>query len=265
MIPRLTIDRSAALLAMTALVISAGCAHRPSTAGASSTAPAGSPSSAPAAAASAPYVAPTHMAFAFDARVLVEDVVSRKMKMRFYGQAPDRFRIEVRGPVGPIALVATGRGGKVRFVVPSRRRYAEATMDTDLAAGLLGVPMTACDLAMIVRISAGFKKFHPCGGETPGEDAPLTETDRPGLIVDANPQGGEMVRFGWDWSEGRAEGTFPKEMRVESLSPPQTSLALTGFKAIDEPSAPGEDFFWEPLPEGATLVSIEELGGDVER
>jgi ElaA protein len=96
-------------------------------------------------------------------------------------------------------------------------------------------------------------------------DQALTETDRPGLIVDTTPQGVELVRFGWDWAGWSVEGDFPKEMRVESLAPPQTSLALTGFKKIDEPAKREEDFFWEPLPEGSTLVSIEELGGEGER
>lgn len=259
--------RSTVLCAMSVLLLSAGCAARhPATVGSASSATAGaSTSAAPGDAAGAAYVAPTHMAFGFDARVLVEDVESRKMKMRFYGQAPDRFRIEVRGPVGGIALLATGREGRVRLVVPSRRRYAEGAMDADLAAGLLGVPMTGCDLAMVVRISAGFKKFHPCGVDAPGEDSPLADVDRPGLIVDTNPQGTELVRFAWDWSGGKGEGIFPKEMRVESLAPPPTSLALTGFRKIDEPETTGEGFFWEPLPGGATLVSFQDLAGDVER
>jgi hypothetical protein len=125
--------------------------------------------------------------------------------------------------------------------------------------------MSGCDLAMVVRISAGFKKFHPCGEGTPEENTPVTETDRPGLIVDTGLQGAEMVRFGWDWSGWSGEGSFPKEMRVESLAPPQTSLALTAFKKIDLPSAPGDDFFWEPVPEGAALVSFEDLASDQER
>jgi len=135
-------------------------------------------------------------------------------------------------------------------------------MTDDLAAGLVGVPMTGCDLAMAVRISSGFKKFHPCGETTPDEDKPVTATDRPGLIVDTNTAGDELVRFGWDWS---GDGPFPKEMRVESLKPPQTSLALTGFKALEPPSETGEDFYWEPLPEGATLVPLGEIANDVER
>lgn len=259
--------RLIALAALAGLLLSAGCAaHRPGAKTASapsaegvSSPPASSEGSAPAA---APYVAPTRIAFAAEARILVEDVESRKMKLRFYGQAPDRFRIEVRGPVGGIVLVATGRGGRIRVVVPSRRRYSEGAMDEELAADLVGVPMTGCDLAMVVRISSGFKKFHPCGGEDPAQDMPLTDSDRPGLIVDTTPQGAELIRFGWDWS---GEGPFPKEMRVESLAPPQTSLALTGFKRLDAPEATDDDFYWEPLPAGATLVPIGQLGDVADR
>src|SRR6185295_18942989 len=191
--------------AVAVLALLAGCAHRGPSRGAlpSAQPPAASPTTATDSAVGSTglpgYVPPTRSSFGFDARILVEDVESRKMKMRFFGQAPDRFRIEVRGPVGGIALVATGRGGKIRMVVPSRRRYAEGAMDADLAAGLVGVPMSGCDLAMVVRISAGFKKFHPCGVGTPEEDTPVTDTDRPGLIVDTGLQGAEMVRFGWDW------------------------------------------------------------------
>src|SRR5438093_12828049 len=60
--------------------------------------------------------APERLAFHVDARVSVGEKESRRMKIRFYGAAPDRFRVEVRGTVGGIALVATGRGGRVRIV-----------------------------------------------------------------------------------------------------------------------------------------------------
>ena len=264
----------AAAAALTAAILfslfAAGCAPHRTDAGNAHVAPSGAPSQAAAEqgpsgvspAGTAAYRAPVAIAFATDARVLVEDAPSRKMKLRFYGQAPDRFRIEVRGSVGGIALVATGRAGRIRIVVPSRRRYAEGTMDEDLGVGLVGVPMTGCDLAMVVRISAGFKKFHPCGEADPFEDAPVTATDRPGLIVDTSPQGEELVRFGWDWS---GDGPFPREMRVESLAPPQTSLALTSFKSLDEVPGAGEDFFWEPLPAGAVQVPIGDFAAGADR
>jgi len=207
---------------------------------------------------------PTRTSFGFDARILVEDVESRKMKMRFYGEAPDRFRIEVRGPVGGIAFLATGREGRIRLVVPSRRVYAEGGMEDDLTAGLLGVPISGCNLAMVVRISAGFKKFHPCGEGAANENEPVVEADRPGLIVDTTAQGEELIRFGWDWADGKEEGVFPREMRVEDLAPPQTSLALVNFKKIDPPAKVDEEFYWEPPPAGAVLVPLAELGAALE-
>jgi hypothetical protein len=167
--------------------------------------------------------------------------------------------------VGGIALVATGRGGKVRIVVPSRRLYSEGAIEDDLGSGLVGVSLTGCDLAMVMRISSGFKKFQPCGGSDPAADEPPGPNDRPGLIVDASPSGKELIRFGWDWS---GEGAFPKEMRVESVeasaSPESddgivTTLALTDFKALAFPTVVSDDFYWEPPPNGATLVPVEAL------
>jgi hypothetical protein len=120
--------------------------------------------------------------------------------------------------------------------------------------------MSGCDLAMVMRISSGMKRFQPCEPNTddPALDEPVTEADRPGVIVDTSAAGSELVRYGWDWS---GPGPYPNEMRVELQSDSPSMLQLTGFKSIEYPASPTADFFWEPVPEGALKVPADELGG----
>ena len=199
-------------------------------------------------------------ALAMDGRVEGGDG-SRRLKGVFYAAAPDRFRMEVRGTVGGIALIATGEKGRVRIALPSRRRYAEGALAEDLGSDLIGLPLTGCDLAMVMRISSGMTRFQPCGGDPddPALDAPPSAADRPGLIVDTSASGGELIRFGFDWT---GEGPFPQEVRVEMSGETSALLALTRFRKIAFPSRPADGFFWEPVPPGWAKVSLGALASE---
>ncbi len=116
-------------------------------------------------------------AFAVNARV-ESGGESKRLKLQAYLEAPDRFRVEVRGAVGGIAIVATGRAGAVRILVPSRRRYAEASLADDIGSGLIGLPLTGCDLAMVLRISSGMSRFQPCRGRETSLLRPAPPTGR---------------------------------------------------------------------------------------
>jgi hypothetical protein len=202
-------------------------------------------------------------AFEVDGRIIAGSP-SRRVRLRFYVAAPDRFRVEARGSVGGIALVATGSGGRVRIVLPGKRLYAEGTLDADLGTDLIGIPLNGCDLAMVMRISSGLARFRPCLSESAAEgeanSEPTGPTDRPGLIVDSSVSGEELVRFAWDW---RDPGDFPREARIEMLGDSgTTTFALTRFRALPFPGSSAGDFFWEPIPAGATLTSFGALAGE---
>ena len=243
-------------------LLGCGPKHGPGAAG-----PAGAASSSPGASDhGASFPSSAQGAFSVDGRV-ESGGHERRLKLRFYALAPDQFRMEIRGVVGGIALVATGKDGRVRIVLPSKRRFAEAGMDEDIGSGLIGIPLTGCDLAMVMRIASGVKRFQPCasGEDAPPPqdeaalDAPPTDADRPGYIVDTSPGGVEMVRYGFDWS---GPLPFPKEVRIELSGEAGSMLALTNFKPVAFPKVSDASFFWEPAPEGSARVPAADLAGD---
>src|SRR5262245_26534732 len=259
---------------MGALALVAGCGTHRAGAGADAGAGSGGGPVAPPAAGSAAPGLPawqrTTGAFDVDGRILA-GAPSRRLRLRFYLAAPDRIRVEARGAVGGIALVATGSQGRVRIVLPGKRLYAEGAFDADLGTDLIGIPLTGCDLAMVMRISSGLARFRPCreAASDPGSGAgeaadpePSGPTDRPGLIVDTSVTGDELVRFAWDW---RDPGDFPREARIEMVGHAEaTTFALTRFRPAPFPASPEPDFFWEPIPAGAKLTSFGALAGDEE-
>jgi len=186
---------------------------------------------------------------------------SRRFGMRVWVEAPDRLRAEIRGAVGGVALVATADAGAVRIVVPSRRLYTESRIEEEIGTDILGIPVSGCDLAMVLRIASGLRRFRPCGADgTDGGAAPAAESvERPGMIVDTSLSGEEMIRFGFDWTGG---GDFPRETRVEILGEEETTLSLSGFEWIDWPRSQAPDFYREPLPAGARRATRGEIAAE---
>jgi hypothetical protein len=255
-----------AVLVLACATLGCGPKHAPRATGSAAAPSVSSPDAASDASGDTLAPSSSQGAFSVDGRV-TSDGHERRLKLRFYALAPDRFRMEIRGVVGGIALVATGEQGRVRIVLPSKRRFAEAGMDEDVGSGLIGIPITGCDLAMVMRIASGMKRFQPCA--TPEEapppqddaalDAPPTDADRPGYIVDTSPAGMEMVRYGFDWS---GPLPFPKEVRIEIQGAAGSMLALTNFKPLVFPKTTDESFFREPAPEGSARVPASDLAAD---
>ena len=213
----------------------------------------------------------TRIAFAASARVETPDM-HRRLKLRIFAEAPDRIRIEGSGVVGGLAVVATGRGGRMRIGVPSRRRYSDLAISDDLGTGLLGVPVSGCDLAALVRAWAGMAAFRPCGDAVKEDSVPLD----PNLDSNrgSNPGEGEkaaiqMLHLSVEMLWAKPRGRLPVTAEMSTAGhnpeltgppPPLRSVEFTGFREIQFPETVPEGFFWEPLPERATQVPAANLG-----
>lgn len=224
-------------------------------------------------------------AFAANARVRVEEQI-RRFKMRCYASVPDRFRVEVRGPVGGIVLIATALDGRVRIVVPSKKYFAESRLQDDLGSTLLGAPLTGCDLGLIIREWARTPWFDPCPGRDEirpsnpagtavderaisvhedGDRTSLDEDDRPGepgSPTAAASDGPLIIERTDPLSGNRVQFTFVRSPSAVSIAWGDAGLArltLDGFRDLEFPEFPGADFFWEPVPRGFTRVSMDAL------
>ena len=114
---------------------------------------------------------------------------ARRFRLVLGARAPDRFRLEIYGPVGGVRLVVASDGRVVSAAAPSRRLYAEGEATPAAFGELLGLPVAGADLLALLE-------GHGLG--------------RPANITRLTP-GGE-VRFQQLWEEGRLREV---EIRVE--------------------------------------------------
>ena len=202
-------------------------------------------------------------AFAVDAHALMAQRPKR-LKLRFYAESPDRLRVEGSFVIGGVALIATGRGDRVRIVVPSRRVYAECSMEEDLGSKLIGVPITGCEIAALIRQSTALPAFLPCGSSElmPGQPAPSVLSSPSSDLERDGPFGSYRFRSGlaeikFEWG---GEGLLPRRVDILGLSVPRWSVSFTAFHTVPFPQDRPEDFFWEPPPAGARRLDIGALG-----
>jgi hypothetical protein len=226
----------------------------------------------PAAAKTTPPGEATRIAFAVSARVETGEM-HRRLKLRVFAEAPDRIRVEGSGVVGGLAVIATGRGGRMRIVVPSRRRYSDLAVSDDLGTGLLGVPVTGCDLAALVRAWAGMAAFKACGDAGEEDSVPLDpnlDSNRGSNPGDGEKTAIEMLHLSVEVQWAKPRGRLPVSAvmmggvnpELTGPPPPLRSVEFSGFREIQFPETVQEGFFWEPLPERATQVPAASLGAE---
>lgn len=225
--------------------IGIGCAHR------ASTGPAERGSAAPAEGTA------SFAAFAANARLMIEEE-SRRFKLRSYMAPPDRLRVEMRGPIGGLLLIVTALEGRVRLVVPSKRRYSETTLERDVGSALLGVPLSGCDLGKTIRFAANARWYDPCGTTQSWPADPSALGLSPLVIQSISSGTNDRVEFNFG---GRREDGYPSSV-VIGWGEGSAQLWVDAFRHLDPPRSIGADFFWEPVPPGFAQVPLEALVGE---
>ena len=199
--------------------------------------------------------------FSADARLEKGQETSR-IKLRVYmrAQGPGTeslFRIEGSGPLGGVGVIATGGPSGLRIVVPSKRRYAIVSdLERDAGSGLLGIPISGCDLGLLLGAVTGSETFDLC--DAVGAMAVLFAPPRPSRPESIERAGGGPggVRIRLEWAGERG---FPLQARIEALAPASGSVVFTRFRALPLPRTEGGDFFEEPIPAGSREVAVEDL------
>lgn len=191
---------------------------------------------------------------------------SRGFRLGLLGAPPDRFVLEISGPVGGTVLQVAHDGDRLRVLFPRERVFLDEPAAPSTVERLVGFP-----LAPEVLLAVLLGRMHT----TPFPDTPVGGTDLqepPGSIrlgPDGWPREGSItvpgrapVQIRYERFTGTSAGVLPREVYLHWESGDLPLRVRLVLRTCRSRSVPGGDPFRLPAPPRFRRVTLDRFHGD---